>query len=159
MAALALTVLLAVLWLGFAALGYWHGGWRQVVVLAAMLLSYAVLSEWAAPNGHDLATQFHWSIARATTTVGLLYLLGGTLVLGLLGSFALERPYPLTARERDVLTLVGQGMTNDEIGKALYPSPLTAKTHVSRIMSKLAARDRVQLVVIAYETGLVVTGK
>jgi DNA-binding NarL/FixJ family response regulator len=66
---------------------------------------------------------------------------------------------PLTEREREVLALVGQGLTNDEIGKALYLSPLTAKTHVSRIMQKLLARDRVQLVVIAYETGLVAPGR
>ena len=65
----------------------------------------------------------------------------------------------ITEREREVLALVGQGLTNDEIGKALYLSPLTAKTHVSRIMSKLGARDRVQLVVIAYETGLVTAGR
>jgi DNA-binding NarL/FixJ family response regulator len=65
----------------------------------------------------------------------------------------------LTDREREVLTLVGQGLTNDEIGGALFLSPLTAKTHVSRIMSKLLARDRVQLVVVAYETGLVRPGR
>ena len=65
----------------------------------------------------------------------------------------------LTEREREVLALVGQGMTNDEIGRELFLSPLTAKTHVSRIMSKLGARDRVQLVVIAYETGLVNAGR
>jgi DNA-binding NarL/FixJ family response regulator len=65
----------------------------------------------------------------------------------------------ITDREREVLTLVGQGLTNEEIGRALFLSPLTAKTHVSRIMSKLAARDRVQLVVIAYETGLVSAGR
>lgn len=64
----------------------------------------------------------------------------------------------LTSRERDVLTLVGAGLTNTEIGERLFLSPLTAKTHVSRIMSKLAARDRVQLVVVAYETGLVQPG-
>lgn len=64
----------------------------------------------------------------------------------------------LTEREREVLTLVGQGLTNEEIGGRLFLSPLTAKTHVSRIMSKLLARDRVQLVVIAYETGLVTPG-
>jgi len=61
----------------------------------------------------------------------------------------------LTEREREVLRLVGRGLTNQEIGAELFLSPLTAKTHVSRIMTKLAARDRVQLVVIAYETGLV----
>ncbi len=65
---------------------------------------------------------------------------------------------PLTDREREVLTLVGQGLTNEEIGRHLFLSPLTAKTHVSRIMGKLLARDRVQLVVVAYETGLVTAG-
>ncbi len=65
----------------------------------------------------------------------------------------------ITQREREVLGLVGLGLTNEEIGRELYLSPLTAKTHVSRIMSKLAARDRVQLVVIAYETGLVSPGR
>ncbi len=65
----------------------------------------------------------------------------------------------ITDREREVLALVGQGLTNDEIGKHLFLSPLTAKTHVSRIMAKLGARDRVQLVVIAYETGLVSPGR
>jgi len=65
----------------------------------------------------------------------------------------------LTDREREVLGLVGLGLTNDEIGRELFLSPLTAKTHVSRIMSKLSARDRVQLVVVAYETGLVRPGR
>lgn len=65
----------------------------------------------------------------------------------------------LTEREREVLGLVGLGLTNDEIGQRLFLSPLTAKTHVSRIMSKLLARDRVQLVVVAYETGLVKAGR
>ncbi len=64
----------------------------------------------------------------------------------------------LTDREREVLTLVGGGLSNDEIAAKLYLSPLTAKTHVSRIMTKLDARDRAQLVVAAYETGLVTRG-
>jgi DNA-binding NarL/FixJ family response regulator len=66
---------------------------------------------------------------------------------------------PLTPREREVLALVGTGLTNDEIGARLHLSPLTAKTHVSRIMTKLAARDRVQLVIVAYETGLAAPGR
>nr|WP_193571184.1 response regulator transcription factor [Diaminobutyricibacter tongyongensis] len=64
----------------------------------------------------------------------------------------------LTDREREVLALVGRGLTNSEIGGELFLSPLTAKTHVSRIMTKLDARDRVHLVVVAYETGLVQPG-
>ncbi|HVF05577.1 MAG TPA: response regulator transcription factor [Frankiaceae bacterium] len=66
---------------------------------------------------------------------------------------------PLTEREREVLALVGRGLTNDEIGRELYLSPATAKTHVGRILAKLGARDRVQLVVTAYETGLVRPGE
>jgi DNA-binding NarL/FixJ family response regulator len=61
----------------------------------------------------------------------------------------------LTDREREVLALVAGGLSNDEIAERLYVSPLTAKTHVNRAMTKLGARDRAQLVVIAYQTGLV----
>lgn len=64
----------------------------------------------------------------------------------------------LTEREREVLTLIGRGFNNEEIADELVISPATAKTHVSRIMSKLDARDRAQLVVVAYETGLVAVG-
>ena len=64
----------------------------------------------------------------------------------------------LTDREREVLTVIGRGLNNEEIADELVISPATAKTHVSRIMSKLEARDRAQLVVIAYETGLVTVG-
>jgi DNA-binding NarL/FixJ family response regulator len=61
----------------------------------------------------------------------------------------------LTEREREVLTLVGRGLSNVEIGAEIFISPATAKTHVGRVLQKLGARDRTQLVVIAYETGLV----
>jgi DNA-binding NarL/FixJ family response regulator len=64
----------------------------------------------------------------------------------------------LTEREREVLALVAQGLSNEEIAVHLYLSPLTTKTHVSHIITKLGARDRAQLVVIAYESGLVVPG-
>jgi DNA-binding NarL/FixJ family response regulator len=64
----------------------------------------------------------------------------------------------LTDREREVMTLVAEGLSNDEIAARLFLSPLTAKTHVSRIMTKLGARDRAQVVVMAYETGLVTPG-
>ncbi|MFB4276837.1 response regulator [Nonomuraea sp. MTCD27] len=66
-----------------------------------------------------------------------------------------ERLAVLTEREREVLALVGQGLSNHEIGAELFLSPATARTHVSRAMTKLGARDRAQLVVIAYRTGLV----
>jgi len=64
----------------------------------------------------------------------------------------------LTEREREVVALVGEGLSNDEIARRLFVSPATAKTHVSRAMGKLRARDRAQLVVIAYESGLVRPG-
>ncbi len=65
----------------------------------------------------------------------------------------------LTPREREVLALVGRGASNAEIAQALVVSPLTAKTHVARLFSKLQARDRAQLVVCAYESGIVVPGQ
>ncbi|MFI6080733.1 response regulator [Streptomyces sp. NPDC051217] len=64
----------------------------------------------------------------------------------------------LTEREREVMALVGIGLSNEEIARRLVVSPLTAKTHVSRTMVKLGARDRAQLVVRAYESGLVRPG-
>ena len=65
----------------------------------------------------------------------------------------------LTDREREVMSLVAAGLSNDEIAGRLFLSPLTAKTHVSRILTKLDARDRAQLVVLAYECGLVQPGQ
>ncbi|MFD9092189.1 response regulator [Streptomyces collinus] len=67
-------------------------------------------------------------------------------------------PECLSERERQVLTLVARGLNNTEISEALGLSPLTAKTHVSRIMGKLGARDRAQLVIVGYESGLVTPG-
>ncbi|MET7736627.1 response regulator transcription factor [Streptomyces sp. NPDC005402] len=71
---------------------------------------------------------------------------------------AVGGPSELSERERQVLALVARGLNNPEIADALGLSPLTAKTHVSRIMGKLGARDRAQLVIVAYESGLVIPG-
>ena len=73
------------------------------------------------------------------------------------------RPEPpelalLTAREREVVRLVGTGLSNEDIAAQLVVSPLTAKTHVARAMAKVGAHDRAQLVVFAYETGLITPG-
>ncbi|GAA3648435.1 response regulator transcription factor [Nonomuraea antimicrobica] len=84
----------------------------------------------------------------------------------LISEFAgrVKRPDPgpelnaLTEREREVMTLVAGGLSNDEIAARLVLSPATAKTHVSRIMTKLGVRDRAQLVVIAYEAGMITPG-
>ncbi|MEU4242506.1 response regulator transcription factor [Actinoplanes sp. NPDC026619] len=69
-----------------------------------------------------------------------------------------DRLTALTDREREMMALVAAGLANDEIGERLYVSPLTVKTHVNRAMMKLGARDRAQLVVIAYQSGLVRPG-
>jgi DNA-binding NarL/FixJ family response regulator len=86
--------------------------------------------------------------------------LAGRVIAELRSMPAREWPAPqqleeLTAREREVMALVAEGLTNHEIAERLVVSPATARTHVSRAMVKLHARDRAQLVVLAYETGLV----
>jgi DNA-binding NarL/FixJ family response regulator len=70
-----------------------------------------------------------------------------------------DRLRVLTPRELEVVSLVAMGLSNDELAEHLVVSPLTAKTHVNRAMTKLGARDRAQLVVIAYETGLMRPGQ
>jgi DNA-binding NarL/FixJ family response regulator len=93
-------------------------------------------------------------------------LLSPSVTRRLIGEFAARAKEPrdagglheLTDREQQVLALVADGLSNHEIARRLYVSPATAKTHVSRAMIKLRARDRAQLVVIAYESGLVRPG-
>ena len=77
------------------------------------------------------------------------------IVASVLRSVDQSRLQVLTIRERDVLTGVGRGLSNAEIAAEIYISPATARTYVSRILTKVGARDRAQLVVLAYETGLV----
>jgi len=79
-----------------------------------------------------------------------------------------RRPHPgqspaatlegVTDREREVLTLIGRGLSNPELAQALHITMATTKTHVSRLLAKLGARDRAQLVIAAYETGLIQPG-
>jgi DNA-binding NarL/FixJ family response regulator len=93
-------------------------------------------------------------------------LLAPSVTRRLIGEFAarIKEPPPsaelnaLTDREREVLELVAAGLSNDEIAERLVVSPATAKTHVSRVLTKLRARDRAQLVVLAYESGVVRPG-
>ncbi|RVX45878.1 LuxR family two component transcriptional regulator [Nonomuraea polychroma] len=89
-------------------------------------------------------------------------LLSPAITRKLIGEYVSRRPEPapegldvLTNREREVTALVARGLSNDEIAAHMVISPTTAKTHVSRAMTKLHARDRAQLVVFAYESGLV----
>ncbi|MFE4519922.1 response regulator [Kitasatospora sp. NPDC056783] len=72
---------------------------------------------------------------------------------------ASERLSVLTAREREVMSMAATGLTNEEIAERMFVSPFTVRTHVHRAMSKLDARDRAQLVAIAYQTGLVPPGR
>lgn len=93
-------------------------------------------------------------------------LLSPSITRRLIEEFALRAKEPspsaaidlLTEREREIVALVGEGLSNQEIAERLFVSPATAKTHVSRAMTKLNARDRAQLVVFAYESGLVKPG-
>ncbi|MFI0409674.1 response regulator [Actinomadura sp. 3N508] len=94
-------------------------------------------------------------------------LLAPAVTRAVIEGFVARRPDParpavplggLTGREREVVRLVGRGLSNGEIAARLQLSPLTVKTHVSRAMGKLGARDRAQLVVLAYESGLVTPG-
>jgi DNA-binding NarL/FixJ family response regulator len=89
-------------------------------------------------------------------------LLSPAITRRLIAEYVARRPEPapqvldvLTNREREVAGLVARGLSNDEIAARMVISPTTAKTHVSRAMTKLRARDRAQLVVFAYESGLV----
>ena len=100
------------------------------------------------------------ALLSAAATRGLItrYVLGGE---------SQRRPVPdpapelslLTEREREVLLLVARGRSNQEIAEALFISPHTAKTHVNRIMTKVHAHDRAQLVILAYESGMLVPGE
>ncbi|MEU4221680.1 response regulator transcription factor [Actinoplanes sp. NPDC026623] len=115
------------------------------------------------------------SVAPADLLRAIRVVAGGEALLspratrGLVGRF-LSRPDPgtvvaaarfggLTDREREVLVLVAHGLSNDDIAERLHLSPLTAKTHVNRAMTKLGVRDRAQLVVLAYAEGLVRPGE
>jgi len=90
-------------------------------------------------------------------------LLSPTVTRRVIGEFVARRtrrpaPHPglhaLTQREREVMALVAEGLSNEEIAERLVVSPATVRTHVSRAMGKLGARDRAQLVVVAFQSGL-----
>lgn len=77
---------------------------------------------------------------------------------GVTGTGLPEQLSSLTAREREVMVMAAHGMSNTEIADELHLSPLTVRTHIQRAMTKLQARDRAQLVVAAYQSGLVQSG-
>ena len=111
----------------------------------------AVIAAYTAPAGPRPR------LPRASGSAAAGSLVPGSLVPGSAGSGGRAAPpglASLTEREKEVVGLVACGLSNDEIARELVVSPLTAKTHVSRAMTKLNARDRAQLVVLAYEHGL-----
>lgn len=142
---------------------------RLAGVHVVMLTNYGH-DEYVVDALRNGATGF---LVKATEPVDLLHavrvaargdaLLSPGITRRLIGEFVTRRPRPsasqdldrLTNREREVLTLVARGHSNDELAAHMVISPATAKTHVSRVMTKVGARDRAQLVVLAYETGLV----
>lgn len=140
---------------------------KVVIVTTFELDEYVVRAVRAGASGFLVKDTEPAELIRAVRAVaageallspGVTRLLLGRMAEGLRDAPATGILDGLTEREREVLRLVGLGLTNDEIARELVLSPLTAKTHVSRIMQKLQARDRVQLVVVAYESGLVAPG-
>lgn len=142
-------------------------GLRVVIVTTFELDEYVARAIRAGASGFLVKDTEPVDLIRAVRVVadgaallspGVTRLLLERAATGLRADVAPSALSSLTDREVDVLRHVAQGLSNDEIGARLFLSPLTAKTHVSRIMQKLHARDRVQLVVLAYEAGLVAPG-
>ena len=144
------------------------GGVRVLVLTTFDLDDYVYAAIRAGASGFLLKDARPEDIVSAVRVVAAgEALLAPSITRRLIEEFA-RRPEPapepapelaaLTEREREVLALVGRGLSNAEIAERLYVSPATAKTHVSHIMTKVYARDRAQLVVMAYESGLVRPG-
>jgi DNA-binding NarL/FixJ family response regulator len=129
-------------------------------------IGYASLHASAKASWAAFASPEIIACALASAVAGGDALLSPSVTKQLIEEFATRAKEPvsvdgleeLTDREREVVALVAEGLSNDEIAERLVLSPATAKTHVSRAMGKLRARDRAQLVVIAYESGLVRPG-
>jgi DNA-binding NarL/FixJ family response regulator len=142
-------------------------GVRVVVLTTFELDEYVFAALRAGASGFLVKDTEPVDLLRAVRSVAAGdALLSPSVTRRLIGEFALRSREPaaarvldaLTDREREVLVLVGEGLTNDEIARRWVVSPATVKTHVNRAMTKLGARDRAQLVVLAYETGLVRPG-
>lgn len=137
-------------------------GTRVVMVTTFELDEYVFEALRAGASGFVVKDADPAELLRAVRVVAAgESLLSPTVTRRLISAFA-TRPAvyapdlrELTAREREVMALVGHGLSNDEIARRLVISPATARTHVSRVMIKLHARDRAQLVVLAHQAGLV----
>jgi DNA-binding NarL/FixJ family response regulator len=142
---------------------------RVLILTTFELDEYIVDALRAGASGFLIKDTEPVELIRAVRVVaGGESLLSPSVTRRLIGEFVNSRSAPslapspaldlLTDREREVLALVGRGLANDEIAAQLFISNATARTHVSRAMTKLHARDRAQLVVAAYESGLVTPG-
>jgi DNA-binding NarL/FixJ family response regulator len=127
--------------------------------LLAPRLTRRLIEAFVAGGSGGVAGRAATGTGLAATGTGRAATGTGLAATGAGGAGAAETLERLTPREREVLALVGRGRSNAEIAERLVVSPLTAKTHVARLFSKLGARDRAQLVVAAYESGLVVPGR
>jgi DNA-binding NarL/FixJ family response regulator len=142
------------------------GGVRVVVLTTFDLDEYVFEAMRAGASGFLVKHTEPSELVRAVRVVAAgEALLSPSVTRRLMEEFASRAKAPaavalpdLTTREREVMALVAEGLTNSEIGDRLFMSPATARTHVSRILGKLGARDRTQLVVLAYESGLVRPG-
>jgi DNA-binding NarL/FixJ family response regulator len=144
------------------------GGVRVLVLTTFELDEYVFEALAAGASGFLLKNTDPVELLRAVRVVaGGEALLAPSVTRRLIAEFAARRrpggtPVELTAlteREREVMALAAGGLSNEEIAERLVVSPATARTHVSRAMVKLGARDRAQLVVFAYESGLVAPGR
>jgi DNA-binding NarL/FixJ family response regulator len=143
------------------------GGTRVVVLTTFELDEYVFDALRHGASGFLIKDTKPAELLRAVRLVaGGEALLSPSVTRRVVGEFAnrsprATKPHPqlgaLTEREREIVGLVGEGLSNDEIAERLVVSPATARTHVSRAMVKLGARDRAQLVVFAYQSGLVDT--
>jgi DNA-binding NarL/FixJ family response regulator len=141
------------------------GGTRVVVLTTFELDEYVFDALRYGASGFLIKDTKPAELLRAVRLVaGGEALLSPSVTRRVVGEFASRapratKPHPqlgtLTEREREIVGLVGEGLSNDEIAQRLVVSPATARTHVSRAMVKLGARDRAQLVVFAYQSGLV----
>ena len=143
------------------------GGVRIVILTTFEVDEYVFEAIRAGASGFLVKDTEPADLLRAVRAVaGGEALLSPSVTRRVIEEFATRSKHPapaealevLTEREREVMALVAEGLSNDEIAERLFLSPATAKTHVSRAMVKLGVRDRAQLVVLAYETGLVRPG-
>ncbi len=137
----------------------------EAVDLARKLRPDVILMDIRMPglDGLEATRQIAGDPELAGVRIVILSLISPSMTRRLVAEFAsrAKAPHPaaeldaITQREREVMALVADGLTNVEIAHKLYMSPATVRTHVSHAMTKLGVRDRAQLVVLAYETGLV----